>query len=78
MHHAVTWSHAEWRDFSPSFVTDDLVCHSISYMYHIFSFKGRTIRKLMGGGGGGGAAGEVQKENSREGKLNEKKWLHAN
>ena len=38
MHHAVTWSHAEWRDFSPSFMTDDLVCHS--------------IRKLMGGGGG--------------------------
>ena len=36
MHHAVTWSHAEWRDFSPSFMTDDLVCHS--------------IRKLMGGG----------------------------
>ena len=38
--------------------------------------KGRTIRKLIGGGGG--AAGEVQKEYSREGKLNEKKFLHAN
>ena len=36
MHHAVTWSHAEWRDFSPSFMTDDLVCHSISY-WTIFS-----------------------------------------
>ena len=34
--------------------------------------KGRTIRKLMGG------AGEVQKKNSRKGKLNEKKFLHAN
>ena len=30
--------------------------------------KGRTIRKLIGGGG----AGEVQKNNSRKGKLNEK------
>ena len=27
---------------------------------------------------GGGGAGEVQKENSRKGKLNEKKFLHAN
>ena len=35
--------------------------------------KGRTVRKLMGGGGGGG---EVQKKNSRKGKLNEKK-IHA-
>ena len=34
--------------------------------------KGRTIRKLMGG------AGEVQKKNSRKGKLNEKKFLQAN
>ena len=33
--------------------------------------NGRTIRKLMGG------AGEVQKKNSRKGKLNEKKFLHA-
>ena len=30
-------------------------------------------------GGGGGLAGEVQKKkNSRKGKLNEKKFLHAN
>ena len=36
------------------------------------STKGRTIRKLMGG------AGEVQKKNSRKGKLNEKKFLQAN
>ena len=35
--------------------------------------KGRTIRKLMGGG-----AGEVQKKYSRKGKLNEKKFMHAN
>ena len=34
--------------------------------------KGRTIRKLMGG------AGEVQKKNSRKGKLNEKNFLQAN
>ena len=32
---------------------------------------------VMGGGGRGGA-GEVQKKNSRKGKLNEKKFLHAN
>ena len=32
--------------------------------------KGRTIRKLMGGGGAGG---QSIKENSRKGKLNEKK-----
>ena len=38
--------------------------------------RGRTIRKLMGGGGGG--AGEVQKKNLRKGKLNEKKFMHAN
>ena len=28
--------------------------------------------------GGGGRAGEVQKKYSRKGKLNEKKFLHAN
>ena len=38
----------------------------------VFPPKGRTIRKLMGG------AGEVQKKNSRKGKLNEKKFLQAN
>ena len=37
--------------------------------------KGRTIRKLMGVGGGGR---EVQKKYSRKGKLNEKKFMHAN
>ena len=37
--------------------------------------KGRTIRKLIGSGGG---ADEVQEKNSRKGKLNEKKFLHAN
>ena len=36
--------------------------------------KGRTIRKLMGVGG----AGEIQKKYSRKGKLNEKKFMHAN
>ena len=38
-----------------------------------FKSKGRTIRKLMGGGGG-----EVQKKYSRKGKLNEKRFMHAN
>ena len=42
--------------------------------------KGRTIRKHMGvgGGGGGGGAGEVLKKFSRKGKLNKKKFMHAN
>ena len=44
---------------------------SILYQRFLTS-KGRTIRKLMGG------AGEVQKKNSRKGKLNEKKFLQAN
>ena len=30
------------------------------------------------GGGGGVGAGELQKEYSRKGKLNEKKFLHSN
>ena len=37
--------------------------------------KGRTIRKLMGGGGGRSAK---KKKHSRKGKLNEKKFMHAN
>ena len=37
--------------------------------------KGRTIRKLIGRVGG---ADEVPKKKSRKGKLNEKKFLHAN
>ena len=32
----------------------------------------------MGGGGEGLGAGEVQKKYSRKGKLNEKKFMHAN
>ena len=36
--------------------------------------KGRTIRKLMGGGG----RAKYKKKNSRKGKLNEKKFMHAN
>ena len=36
--------------------------------------NGRTIRKLMGGVG----AGEEQKKYSSKGKLNEKKFMHAN
>ena len=39
--------------------------------------KGQMIRKLVGGGGGGEVA---KKKNiySRKGKLNEKKFMHAN
>jgi len=48
----------------------------INYLLIIHSkyncYKGRTIRKLMRG------AGEAQKKNSRKGKLNEKKFMHAN
>ena len=32
----------------------------------------------VGGGGGGVKAGKVQKKYSRKGKLNEKKFMHAN
>ena len=39
-------------------------------------FKGRTIRKLIGVGGGGRA--KYKKKYSRKGKLNEKKFMHAN
>ena len=34
------------------------------------------LENLLGAGGGG--PDEVQKKNSRKGKLNEKKFLHAN
>ena len=40
-----------------------------------FYCKGRTIRKLMGGRGG---RAKYKKKNSRKGKLNLKKFLHAN
>ena len=43
-------------------------------MYRKLSIKVWTIRNLIGGGG----AGEVQKKYSRKGKLNEKKFMHAN
>ena len=33
---------------------------------------------FWGGGGGGGGVGEVQKKYSHKGKLNEKKFMHAN
>ena len=40
--------------------------------------EGRTIRKVMRGGGGGGGCGRSTKKYSRKGKLNEKKFMHAN
>ena len=49
-------------------VCPGLIDNSLCILY-----KGRTIRKLMGGGGG-----EVQEKNSRNGKFNLKKFLHAN
>ena len=36
------------------------------------------LENLWGWVGGGGGAGEVQKKNSRKGKFNLKKFLHAN
>ena len=44
---------------------------AFSHLEEVCLHKGRTIRKLMGGG-------EVQKKYSRKGKLNEKKFMHAN
>ena len=38
------------------------------------TFEGRTIRENLCGGGGA----KYQKKYSRKGKLNEKKFLHAN
>ena len=40
----------------------------------ISSFRDGPLENLCGGGGGG----EVQKKNSRKGKFNLKKFLHAN
>ena len=40
------------------------------------SLRDGPLENLSGGGGGG--AGEVQKKYSRKGKLNEKKFMHAN
>ena len=45
----------------------------ILHLKKILLSKGRTIRKLMGEGGG-----RSTKKNSQKGKLNEKKFLHAN
>ena len=42
------------------------------FLIYAIQDKGRTIRKLMGGG-----TGEVQKKDSRKGKFNFKKFLHA-
>ena len=42
-------------------------------------FRDGPLENLSeGGGGGGGGAGEVQQKYSRKGKLNEKKFMHAN
>ena len=43
-------------------------------MYKSLRTKGRTTRKLIGGGGGR----STKKRYSRKGKLNEKKFMHAN
>ena len=57
------------------FLSTCVLNHKRGVRIDVIIDKGRTIRKLMGGGGG---AGEVQKKNSRKGKLNEKKFLQAN
>ena len=38
----------------------------------------RSVLAYEGGGGGGGGGREVQKKYSRNGKFNEKKFMHAN
>ena len=45
------------------------------FLKKLSTFKGPTVRKLIGAGGGGR---EVQKKYSRKGKLNEKKIMKAN
>ena len=47
----------------------------VLYFHTTFSIRDGPLENLWGGGGG---AGEVQKKNSRKGKLNEKKFLQAN
>ena len=42
----------------------------------LFLLRDGPLENFLGRGGGGG--GEVQKKNSRKGKLNEKKFAHAN
>ena len=61
------------------FISDFSLASSPSLIFAFYTtliilptIKGRTIRKLIGG------AGEVQKKYSRKGKLNEKKFVHAN
>ena len=44
-------------------------------MYKSLRTKGRTTRKLIGGSRGGRS---TKKRYSRKGKLNEKKFMHAN
>ena len=56
------------------FLSTCVLNHKRGVRIDVIIDKGRTIRKLMGGGG----TGEVQKKNSRKGKLNEKKFLQAN
>ena len=46
------------------------------FLKKLSTFKGPTVRKLIGAGEGGG--GEVQKKYSLKGKLNEKKIMKAN
>ena len=43
----------------------------------LFLLRDGPLENFLGRGGRGGA-GEVQKKNSRKGKLNEKKFAHAN
>ena len=60
-------------DAQGDFITSFQVEHPTSVQATmVINTWGRTIRKLIGG------AGEVQKKYSRKGKLNEKKFVHAN
>ena len=61
------------------------VCHRWwSYVQQLLAEAGYDMKNNTGLRDGplenllGGGAGEVQKKNSRKGKLNEKKFMHAN
>ena len=63
--------------FVSRFVYNSVSLSKITEITAMLPTKGRTIRKRTGGGGGGGLA-KGKKIYSRKGKLNLKKFMHAN